>query len=101
MLRVSVAGGGWTDVAVTWLKSAPLPAVGEPFASSSAWVKVCVAVQFIVAPGARLVAGQLRSLASLSSDRLMPVRVTLPVFVTRYLYGTSVGAADRVLEVVV
>ncbi len=25
----------------------PLPAVGEPFASSSAWVKVCVAVQVI------------------------------------------------------
>ena len=65
--------------------SLPLPAVGEPLASSSACVKVCVAVQVMELPGARVVAGQLMSLLSLLSASAMPVSVTLPVFVTTYV----------------
>ena len=52
-------------------------------AFSSACVKVCVAVQVIVAVGANDVAGQLISLLSLSSLKIMPVNVKFPVFVTR------------------
>ena len=52
-------------------------------ASSSAWVKVCVAVQLVVAPGASVSVRQTASSLSLSSDRLIPVSVRLPVFVTR------------------
>ena len=82
--RLSVSGDAWFDVAVTVFASLPLPAVGEPFASSSACVNVCVAVQVIDAVGASVVSGQLRSLLSLSSLSAMPVSVTFPVFVTTY-----------------
>ena len=83
--RSSVAVGAWSEVAVTVFARRPLPAVGEPFASSSAWVKVCVAVQVIDAAGASVVCGQLRLLLSLLSPSVIPVTVTLPVFVTRYV----------------
>ena len=64
--------------------SLPLPATGEPFASSSACVNVCVAVQVIDAPGARLVCRAAHGVLSLSSVSAIPVTVTLPMFVTRY-----------------
>ena len=56
-------------------------------ASTSAWVSVYVAVQVVLAPGARSETGQLTGpvLASLTP---IPVRVTLPVFATRNVYGT-------------
>src|SRR5262249_37201220 len=38
MARPAVAAGAWFDVTVTVFASTPLPAVGEPFASSSACV---------------------------------------------------------------
>ena len=84
MLKVSVVAGASFEEAVTVFLTKPLPAVGEPFASSSAWVNVCVAVHVIEAAGARVVPGHARSSLSLSSDRLIPVRLVLPVFVTRY-----------------
>ena len=37
---VSLAGAAWSDVAVTVFVRKPLPAVAEPFASSSACVNV-------------------------------------------------------------
>ena len=83
MLRSSVAGGASFELAVTVLLRVPLPATGEPLASSSAWLKVCVAVQVIVSVGASVVLGQAMSLLSLLSERLIPVSVTWPVFVTR------------------
>ena len=81
--RVSVVSGASFELAVTIFVREPLAAVGEPLASSSACVKVCVAVQVIVAVGANEVAGQLISLLSLSSLKAMPVNVTFPVFVTK------------------
>ena len=79
-----MTSGTWSDDTVTVFASSPLPATGEPFASSSACVNVCVAVQVIDAPGASVAAGQLMSLLSLLSLSEMPVTVTLPVFLTRY-----------------
>src|SRR5262249_30496587 len=84
MDKLSVAAGASFEVAVTVFARLPLPPAGEPFASSSACVNACVAVQVIDAPGCRLVPGQLRSLLSLLSPSTIPVNVTLPVFVTRY-----------------
>ena len=55
-------------------------------------MNVCVAVQVIDAAGASVVSGQLRSLLSLSSLSAIPVTVTLPTFLTRYVYGTVCGA---------
>ena len=83
IVRSSVVGPVSFESAVTTLYSTPLSAVGDPFASSSACVKVCVAVQVMFAPTASVVLGQLMSSLSLSSVSMMPVRVTLPVFVTR------------------
>jgi hypothetical protein len=37
------ASAVWFECAVTLLCNSPLPAVGEPFASNSACVKLCVA----------------------------------------------------------
>src|SRR3954453_19130264 len=52
--------------------------------SRSAWVTMSVAVQVIDSPGARLsVAGQLSSVALSSLTLNGPVRVTLPLLVTR------------------
>ena len=90
--RSSVAGGAWIDVAVTVFSSTPLPATGEPFASSSACVNVWLAVQVIDSSGARVVSGHARLFASLSSLNAIPVSVTLPAFVTRYEYCTVCGA---------
>ena len=84
MARRSVTEAASFDDTVTVFASTPLPATGEPFASSSACVNVCVAVQVIEPPGASVVAGQLTSLLSLSSFSAMPVTVTLPVLVTTY-----------------
>ena len=81
---MSVAGGASFEDAITMFASRPLPAVGDPLASSSACVNVCVAVQVIFAVGASVVSGQLRSLLSLLSLSEMPVTVTLPTFVTTY-----------------
>ena len=78
-----VRGGASFDDAVTVFASLPLPAVGEPFASSSACVNVCVAVQVIDAAGASSSPGSSPRVA-LSSASAIPVSVTLPVFVTRY-----------------
>src|SRR4051794_17818428 len=89
---LSLAGGDWVDVAVTVFASTPLPATGEPFASNSACVNTCVAVHVIDSSGARLVFGQTRSFASLSSLSATPVSVTLPTFVTTYEYCTVCGA---------
>ena len=69
MLRVSVAGSDSLESAVTLLLSTPLSAVGEPSASSSAWVKVWVAVQVVDPPTASVVASQTMSSLSLSSTR--------------------------------
>src|SRR5262249_30741235 len=82
--RLSVAAGASFDVAVAVFARLPLAPAGEPFASSSACVNVCVAVQVIDAPGGRLVPGQLRSSLSLLSPSMIPVSVTFPLFVTRY-----------------
>ena len=71
------------ELAVTVLESTPLPGVGDPFASISACVNVCVAVQVVLAPGASVVVRQTASSLSLSSLKAIPVNVTLPVFVTR------------------
>ena len=81
--RLSVASGASVDEAVTLFVRFPLPGVGEPFASSSACVKVCVAVHVVVAAGASVVATQLVSSLSLSSESEIPVIVTFPVFVTK------------------
>ena len=81
--RVSVASGASFELAVTILVRVPLAEVGEPLAFSSACVKVCVAVQVIVADTANVVAGQLISLLSLSSLKTTPVNITFPVFVTK------------------
>ena len=43
---------------MTVFASLPLPATGEPFASSSACVNVWLAVHVIDAPGASVAAGQ-------------------------------------------
>ena len=83
ILRVSVASGASFELAVTILVRVPLAAVGEPLAFSSACVKVCVAVQVIVADTASVVEGQLMSLLSLSSFKTMPVNIAFPVLVTR------------------
>ena len=83
MSRVSVAFGVSLEVAVTSLDRLPLPARGEPFASSSAWLKVCVALQVIEPPTGMVAAVQTMSSASLSSLSDRPVMVTLPVLVTR------------------
>jgi hypothetical protein len=42
-------------------------------------------VQLIEAPGARLVSGHTTAPPTLSSDKAIPVSVTLPAFVTRYV----------------
>src|SRR5581483_3648936 len=76
ILKLSVASGASFEEAVTVLSS-------DPPASSSACVKLCVAEQVIFAPTSSVVDGQLISLLSLSSLRLIPVRVMLPVFVTK------------------
>ena len=83
ILRVAVASGASFELAVTIFVRLPLAAVGDPLEFSSACVKVCVAVQVIVADTANVVAGQLISLLSLSSLKTMPVNVTFPVFVTK------------------
>ncbi len=51
MSKESVAAGASSEKAVTSLDRLPLPAVGEPLASSSAWVKVCDAEHVTVSPG--------------------------------------------------
>ena len=76
ILRSSVASGASFEEAVTVLSSVPP-------ASSSSWVKVCVAEQVMLPPIARVVYGQLMSLLSLSSDRTMPLSVTFPMLITR------------------
>ena len=86
MPNSAVASGASFELAVTVLNSTPLPAVGDPFASSSACVNVCVAVQVsITSPGPSVVPGQLASSLSLSSLSEIPVSVTLPVLSTWYL----------------
>ena len=80
---MSVVSGASFELAVTILVKVPLAAVGEPLAFSSACVKVCVAVQVIVADGVNTAEGQLMSLLSLSSLKTIPVKVTFPVLVTR------------------
>jgi hypothetical protein len=52
----------------------------EP-ASRSAWVTVCVAVQVVEVPGAKVVTGQVTAVVR-GSVTAMPVMVTLPVLVT-------------------
>ena len=86
MPNSAVASGASFELAVTSLYSTPLPAVGDPFASSSACVKVCVAQQVVItsSPGSSVVAGQFASSLSLSSLSAIPVNVTLPSLATWY-----------------
>ena len=80
ILRSSVASAASFELAVTMLSNVPP-------ASSSACVKVCVAVQVVVDPASGATVSvldpQLISSLSLLSDSDRPVIVTLPVFVTR------------------
>ena len=76
MLRSSVSSGASLEEAVTILSTVPP-------ASSSAWVKVCVAEQFVELPTGMVVASHVMSSLSLLSLSDRPVIVTLPVLVTR------------------
>ena len=58
-------------------------------ASRSGWVTTWVAVQVIESPGARLLVGGHVTATLLSVTVNGPVRVTLPVFVTLYVYVIS------------
>jgi hypothetical protein len=84
-------------------------------ASTSAWVSVYVAVHVFATPGAREPAGQV-TVPTFASATATFVSVTLPVFVTRNVYGTvepavfpdavpaaffSVITGERVIAVVV
>ena len=78
MSNVSVASGASSELAVTIL-------VTLPPASISAWVTVYCAVKVVVSPGANVVAPPVGSepASTLSSNKLIPVKVTFPVLVTR------------------
>jgi hypothetical protein len=54
-------------------------------AFTSACVIVCEPVQVVLAPGAKVVAAQMAAALSCASTTAMPVKVTLPVLVTRKL----------------
>ncbi len=55
----------------------------ETPALTSAWVSVCVPVQVVVACGANVVATQTAATSNCASLITMPVKLTLPVLVTR------------------
>src|SRR5436853_424113 len=78
MSSVALPVAAWSELVVTLLCSLPLPAVGDSLTSISACVKVCVAVQVVNAPTLIVVAAHVTADA-LSSTRLTPVSVTLPV----------------------
>ncbi len=78
---VSVASGAEL-LTVTVLTSVPLGA------SISACVTVWLPVHVIEMPGASDVASQV-IVGTFGSVTAMPVTVTLPVFVTRNVYGTT------------
>ena len=75
--EVIAAPVGGVPLAVALLFTVP--------AFTSAWVIVCVPVQVVLAPGASVVTGQTAAASSSASLIAMPVRVTLPVLVTRKL----------------
>ena len=83
MGSVSVPPAG-VPVAMAMLVSSPLAAVGEPLASSSAWVTVCEALQVVsTRRGPAWSATQTGSASTLSSLTLRALMVTLPVLVSR------------------
>ena len=85
--RSSLASGASLEPAVTTLNRplSQVPADWLPSlpASSSAWVKLWVALQVVLPPTGMLLVSQLMLSLSLSSLRLRPVMVTLPALLTR------------------
>src|SRR4051812_44579874 len=70
-----------------------------PPASISACVTVCEPVHVVVAPGASDVTGQTTAPSTRLSDTAIGLSVTLPVFLTRNVYGTTWPAAVIVVVV--